>query len=224
MNNLSYTQKYYMCVVNDDGSTSPWWLEHTTVTACFIVGGITELLNNGFIVYDEQENFVVAKPLDDTFSYLKPLYDGIISSDIPKNLRDVAESFYAQYSEKHLDKLLLAIGEYLFQNGYVEEVATKTFLSRKTKVKYPPKPEVVTQIIEKIRFEILEDGVISDKILCLTALLDKSGVIDQYFTKEERATLKQRIKDIRNSTTYAKLKDVKCLYDEFGKVHPLGFF
>ena len=63
-NKMSYIQEYFMCVVNDKGRQIPSSLvvSHTTITACFVVSGIMDLIKHGFVVY-EDENLVIAKPM-----------------------------------------------------------------------------------------------------------------------------------------------------------------
>lgn len=50
-----------------------------------------------------------------------------------------------------------------------------------------------------IRAELLEDGQVSDEIVALVSLLEKSGQIKKYFSKYERDQLKIRLKEIQNS-------------------------
>jgi len=221
MNNLSYTQEFFMCVVNEKGKTNnlPLATPHTTITLCLVVGGIRELIQHGFVAHDS-DNLITAKPLDKAFSYLKPLYDDIACDILKKNIKSVAESFYAEYTTKHLDKLLLAIGEGLIEKGYAEALPSQGFLSKK--IRYAPKDDKVSSIIEKIRTEFLGDGEISENTLSLAAMLDKSGVIEGYFDQDEMTAFHERIKEVRNSEKYALLKDVRKFYDSLDEWWLIG--
>lgn len=76
------------------------------------------------------------------------------------------------------------------------------------KVKYVPNQTKVTSIIEKIRAEFLEEGVISDDTIILSALLDRSGIIKNYFSKVETAKLKERLEEIKNNESYTMIKKI----------------
>ena len=78
---------------------------------------------------------------------------------------------------------------------------------------YAPKKEVITGIIEKIRAELLEDGELSEDILALTILLDKSGQLKEYFSKFEQKELKGKLNAIRKSKTGTTVKDLLWYID-----------
>jgi hypothetical protein len=203
MNNLSYSQEYFLCAVNGKGNIPE--LKSPEISSCLIIGGILELLGKGYITRDEKNRVSVQKPLDDSVPYLEPLYETIASFKKPKDVISAAEPYlFNLSSEKPFNKLLSAYGTSLVAAGCADELAAQGL--RKAKTKYAPKPEAVTRIIEKVRAEFLEDGTLTDEIIYLAALLDKSTLIRDYFSKVEAATLKRRLKEVRTSEAYASIK------------------
>lgn len=228
MKNPSLTQEYFMCVVNEKGRTVPSALvvNHSTITVCLIVSGVSELLKNEYLTLDQTQaptlptglkqladaaSLTINKPLGEDFAYLKPIYDFIADSKEPVGIKNIALAFYSEYSTKHLDKLLSAMGEFLMKTGYADELPAQGFLNKK--IRYAPKVEFVDSIIHKIRTEFLNNDSVSEEVLSLAALLDKSTVINAYFDKKESDAFKERIKEVRNSTKYTLLKDVKRIND-----------
>jgi hypothetical protein len=198
---LSYTQEYYLCAVNDRGKLPT--LETETAT-CLLAGGIMELTQQGYLSYDEKKRLVIAKPWDDALLYLKPLYDQVASFNKPQKIDGVLGA-YELTQQASFSELLSSLGASLAAAGYADELGEQGLLHNK--IRYAPKPEAVTRIIEKIRAEFLEDGTISDETLCLAALLDGSHLIKRYFSKVETDALKERLKELRESEAYASVRE-----------------
>ena len=84
-------------------------------------------------------------------------------------------------------------------------MANKHFVSTEigglfhNKTLFVPNNEEVLRIIEKIRAEFLENGTLSDETIVLGALLQKSGLIKNYFSKYESEKLKERLNEIKES-------------------------
>jgi hypothetical protein len=202
MKTLSYTQEYYLCAINDKGN--PKSLQSDNVTACLLVGGIMELIEQGLIMRDEKKRFVVAKPWNNALPYLKPLYEVLASFKKPKDIRGLMQSYVLGSNYRLDDKLIAAIGASLVAANCVDELPDRGLLKNKTK--YAPKPEAVKQVIEKLRTEFFEDDVVPDATLCLAAFLDSGGLIREYFSKFERETLKKRLKEVRESDVSTSVK------------------
>jgi len=209
MKNLSYTQEYYLCAVNEKGDVP--MMRSVEIHSSLFAGGILELLEHGFIRYEDNDEDVavknefvaVAKPLDDEYSYLKPLYDVIASQKKVQKLKNLV---LWEFKPKLYNEIQSAIGASLAHLNVADEMDSKGLFKNKTK--FVPKPEVVASIIEKIRAEFLESGVITDETLCLTALLDRSKILGNYFSKVESENLKKRLGEVRGSEAYATVKAV----------------
>lgn len=220
MENLSYVQQYFICVVNKKGNISR--LKGMSVAACLVVSEITELISRGYIIWDEKNSLSVTKPFDDSLTYLKPIYETIAyfkkSEDVMRIVDLYASNIrlIGNYRKASLYDLLSPIGNSLLSVGCACELPKKGLLRKRTK--YAPKPEIVKQVIEEIRRAFLENNVITDEMLCLAALLDKSDIIRNYFSRYETSFLKKRIKEARKSGEHASIKKILDYIDELPRI------
>ncbi|MCL2053410.1 MAG: GPP34 family phosphoprotein [Oscillospiraceae bacterium] len=204
MKQLSYMQEFFLCAVNKKGKIPSSRAGY--ISACLIAGGMAELLNCGSIVRNEKDKLTAEKPLADNLPYLKPLYEKIAALKKPKSAKGIAEMFIAGFSRKPLDELCLAFGLSLSEAGYADALTKQG--RKKVKIKYAPKEEAVKRVIEKVRAEVLEEGEMTAETLCLTAMLDKCGIVRNYFSKVEAKDLKKRVKEARESELYASVKEI----------------
>ena len=200
MKNLSYTQEYYLCAVNDKGE-----LKTDAIHGALFAGAVFELLENDHIEYvgDKQERVVTAKPLDNAFAYLKPLYDFIATQKKPLERTSITDFVF---NSKYRNELISTIGSSLVTLGYATELPSQGIIKNKTR--YAPKADTEKPIIEKIRAEILEDGNMTDETFYLIVLLTHSNAIHDYFSKVESDVLKKRLEEVRNSDTFAVTREV----------------
>lgn len=208
MNDLSYTQNYYLCAINEKGKAPA--IKNTKVYACLLAGSITELLEYGCIKENEKKKLEAIKPLPAQALYLQPLYE--IIEIKPLRINALAEKYLASISDKNMKKLLAAIGESTAAAGCAEKLEKQGLLKNETR--YVPKQESVKAVIEKTRAAFLADGTVSDEVLVLGALLLKSDSIRNYFSKMESDKLKQRIKEIKQSDAYRMVKKILDFIDE----------
>ena len=204
MKKLSFTQEYFLCAVNKKGELPV--LNSSSIASCLVAGGIMELTEHGFISKDEKKNIIISKPWNNSLPYLAPIYDTIASYKKPKKVQALLESFALGITDKRLKELVKAIRIPLSEQGCFNEVVVEG--AKKEKGQYIPKPELVTQIIEKVRAEFLEEGKISEDVLCLSVLLVETNLIKNYFSKVEVNKMKARIKEVRNSDAYESVKDI----------------
>lgn len=62
--------------------------------------------------------------------------------------------------------------------------------------------------MQQLRAELLEEGEISEDMAAVTALLDLSGLLKQYFSKHESEQLKMRLKSIRQSEQRTAVREM----------------
>ena len=191
MKDLSITQEYLVCALNEKGTLSP---NNQKAIACLVVGGILEMQLEKCISI-ENKKITVCTELPEHMSYLKPLYN-VINQGKPIKAEKVMETYVASFTNKKLNELLEELTNGLKVAGTVETVKAGLLGNKE---KYTPKKEVVTNIIEKIRAELLEDGEVSDEVIALTALLDNAGQLKDYFSKYEQKELKEKLNEIRTS-------------------------
>ena len=205
MRDLSITQEYLICTLNKKGalpSTNP------KASVCMIIGGLLEMQMEKCISMEDKK-VIVSAELPEHMSYLKPLYD-VINQKKPMKAQKVVETYYASFTSKKLNMLLDALLDELKSADAVESVKTGLLGSKEA---FAPKKEAVTGVIEKIRAELLEDGDVSEDVIALTVLLDKSGQLKEYFSKYEQKELKEKLEVIRKSKAGTTAKELLWYID-----------
>ncbi len=200
MKDLSITQEYMICTVNEKGTISSY---NEKAVACLLVSGLLEMELAKCISIDDKRVRVCAE-LPEEMSYLKPLYNAI-NQDKPVKIAKLIEGYTIAFTNKKLRELEDSLMASLREADVVEPVKTG-FLSNKDS--YVPKKDVITGIIEKIRAELLEDGEISEDVIVLTALMDKVGNLKDYFSKYEQKELKNKIEAIKKSEAGTLAKEM----------------
>ena len=214
MKNLSFTQEYFLLAVNGKGELP--FLSSSEIACCLVAGGIMELTRNGYVIQDENKKLTLIKSWDNSLPYLTPIYNVIESFKEAKKVEAVVEPFALAVKDKQLKELVSTFRTSLIAEDCIIEESEEGLLKDKTR--YIPKPELVTQIIEKVRAEFLEEGSIAEDVLCLSVLLVQSNLIKNYFSKVEVMKMKERIKEVRNSDAYVS---VKAIFDYMDAVAAL---
>lgn len=191
MKNLSTTQQYFLCVLKKNGKISSLEMEKTT---CLAASAIVELLMDNILTLDGKKLSVQA-PLPEDKSYLRQVYYVVMKKQ-PVKFESVMEYFSFNFTDKYMDGLIEDIGESLVNLGCVQK-EKGGFMNEKTL--YIPNADDVDHIVQNIRAELLEEGEISEDIVVLTALLNKSGDLQRYFSSYEKQALKKRLEEIREN-------------------------
>jgi hypothetical protein len=191
MKNLSFTQEFFLCALKPQGSTT---LTHSTESSvCLLAGGLLELLMENYISLDAKKIYV-NQELSPDKKYLAPIYE-LIKKSKPMKIETIAEKFAFDF--KRPDELFQSVGHSLVEEGCAMEESNHGLF--KNKVQFLPKEVEVTKIVEKLRAEFLEEGIVSDEVIVLGALLNKSGIIKKYFSKYEMQKLNDRLEEIKKS-------------------------
>lgn len=191
MQDLSITQEYYICAVNEKGRISDFSTERLV---CFVAAGLLDLQLEGCLSLDKK-NVTVTGPLPAGRAYLKPLYEFLAEKGTMKPEK-VMEAYTYSLSDKHIDALMGSVGTSLEEMGLAQAVKAGLFGS---KTAFAPSKEAINRVVDMVRSELLEDGTVTDEVAALTALLDKSGCLKEYFSKFEQKEIKQRLKEIAAS-------------------------
>jgi hypothetical protein len=192
MKDLSITQEYMLCALSEKGRL-PWIGRE--VSACLLAGAMIELLVAGCIRMDEKKKVLVTGKPGAEMGYLNSLFDWLNGPKALK-LETVAQEICISFTDKRLTALVAGIGASLAERGCVS-VEMNGFLSRRPR--YVPKLAEVDKVIQKIRAEMLEDGVMTDETVALVSLLEKSSRIRMYFSRYEAKQLKDRLKEIKQA-------------------------
>ena len=199
MERLSYTQEFYLVSVNEKGKMRT--LERHV---CFVVGGMMELLEGGYIERDIKNRLVAARAWDDELAYLKPLYDRITTRKKPRDMREIALDYMDTW---RIRPLMQSVGASLAARGLAEEIAHK----KPKKVRYAPKPEAAAPLLEKVR-AVRKDGSADDGTLCLLAMMDRGNMLRKLFGKEEGRALRDISRKSEQSASIKPALDYILLY------------
>lgn len=191
MKNLSTTQQYFLCILKKNGKISSLEIEKTT---CLAASAVVELLMDDILVLDGKK-LSVQMPLPEEKTYLGQVYD-IVMKKQPVKFENVVEFFSFNVTDKYINGLVNDLGESLEKLGCVQR-EKGGFMKGKTL--YIPNEADVDHIVQNIRAELLEGGEISEDIIVLTALLNKSRDLQRYFSSYEKQALKKRLEEIKEN-------------------------
>lgn len=198
MESLSVTQEFVLCALKEDGKIP--LLKATEVTVCLVSSAVWELVHHHAVRYDEKDDLVCESVLPEQAAYLQPLYEQIKERE-PVSVHKLVESYVYAATEKNLQQLIEAIGARLEELQCGEVVRERGLLHEK--VRFHPNQAAVQQVVDKVRDEFFSENTLSHNIVALTALLEESGLLKQYFSKYETDTLRQKLKELANVDEYA---------------------
>lgn len=189
MKQLSLTQEYLLCVLNKNGKLSAFDLQKIL---CLSAAGVLELLLDDVFVLDGKK-LKVRSSLPEEKRFLLPVYE-IVEKKQPVKFESVVEHFSVSLSDKPIRELTESIGDALVQAGCAQKEKRGLFGGKDV---FLPDEAAVDAIVQSIRAELLENGALSEDVIALTALLNKSGDLQKYFSAYEKKDLKKRLKEIK---------------------------
>ena len=182
MKNLSLTQQYLLCVLNKNGKLPAFGLEKTL---CLSAAGVLELLMEDALSFDGKK-LTVKSALPEEKAYLRPVYQAVERKQ-PVKFESIVEYFSLDFTDKHMNELIDSIGASLAKKGCVQREEKSGLFGGKDL--YIPNEADVDAVVQSIRAELLEDGELSEDVVALTMLLNKSGDLKQYFSAYEKKDL-----------------------------------
>ena len=198
MKNLSLTQQYLLCTLKKNGKLPSFGIEKVL---CLSASGVLELLMDDVLAFDGKK-LTVKTSLPQDKEYLYPVYDAVKRKQ-PVKFETIVEYFSVSLTDKHINELIDAVGESLLKADCVQKEKGGLFGGKNL---YIPNEADVDIIVQSIRAELLEDGEISEDIVALTALLNKSGDLQKYFSAYEKKDLKKRLKEIKDNPQNEMIK------------------
>lgn len=201
MKDLSISQSYLICVLNENGKLPAL---NTEIPVCLLAGALIDLLFSKSIVLEEDKKLYIADELSEEMQYLKSLYT-FISESKPMKADKLASEYVFTFSDQRLKLLLKDVGSSLAELNYV--TAKNGGLFGKT-LCFISDPQIVDYVIQNIRTELLKNGSMSDNIISLVSLMDKSNQIKRYFSAYEKDQLKTHLKEIKNSDSHKLVKEM----------------
>lgn len=205
MNQLSVSQQYLLCVLNDKGRMPSFSIE---IPVCLLAGSLIDLILAQCVAIGKDKKLAITAQLDEDNRHLSSLYHFIKDSK-PMKVEKLAAEYAFTLGDKRIRQLEQGVGASLKALGCV---SLKQGGLTGSSPRFLPDKAAVDSVIQNIRAELLEDGQVSDEIVALVSLLEKSGQIKKYFSKYERDQLKARLKEIQNSDSNKLVKEmVDCI-------------
>lgn len=192
MKDMTLSQEYLVCAVNEKGKIGNLDIEKAV---CLLAAGLLELQLAECVTMDKKAATVTA-PLPQEKEYLRSLYDDIASGKGGSIKMDkLLESYTYSLSSKQVRALIEGIGGELEKKG----LATRTPATLLSNEGFAPVKGTLDGVIDLVRSELLEEGEVTEDIAALVILLEKAGIIKNYFSPYERGQMKDRLKEITHS-------------------------
>lgn len=192
MKDLTITQEYMICALNEKGKMSEMLGVEKIV--CFVASGLLEMKLEGCIALEKKKVCVISD-LPEKLAHLKPLYDYINRYESVK-IEKIIEEYTYTFTDKRFYELVDSVGKSLAEINMAEEIEKGILGKRKY---YIPTKDAVHYVIDMIRSELLEEGEITEDIVLLTILLAKGKIIKKYFSEYEQKEMKLRLNELLNS-------------------------
>lgn len=200
MNQTGITQQYLLCILKENGKLPAFGMEKTIALSA---AGVLELLLADVLSYDGKK-LTVRTPLPDDKTYLAPVYQAVEKKQ-PVKFEKIVEYFSVTFTDKNIQELISSVGESLVREGCAQKEKGGLFGGKDL---YVPNTLAVDATVQNIRAELLESGELSEDVIALTALLNKSGDLQKYFSAEEKKDLKKRLKEIKDNPQTAMIRKV----------------
>ena len=204
MKNMSIPQEFMICTVNSKGVLSSFFSDlEVDKIVNFLIACLLEMRLEEIISITDKKIDVIGE-LPENLSYLEFLYE-YIDQRKPVKIEKVINDFCISATMKNFDRLFNDVGRSLEKEGVVTVSKVGWF---KKKTGYVPEKEVIVRVINKIRSELLEDGVMSEDASILAILLSNSNSLKDYFSKFEQKDIKEKLKEISKTEAGAIAKEM----------------
>ncbi len=203
MKNLSLTEEYALCILNEKESKSV--LCSNEYAVCIIATSIWELIAYKTIKLTEDKNLVVNVNFNGVKGYLKYIYDDIALKESIK-VNEFVENYIFNGPNSNLKNIVNSLVEDLIKNNSIK-IEKKEGLFKEKSV-YIGNEIVINSIIKKIREDVLENKNTRVETMILATMLFWSKAYKEYFSKYEAKQIKEKVKEIRETEEYLFIKEV----------------
>lgn len=191
MQDMPISQQYLLCILTPKGEIPSFGTEKAL---CLSAAAVLELLMEEVLSLQEKK-LVISSPLPQRLSHLMPVYQ-LISEKQPVSFNRVVQTFSLSLSDTWIKRLVDSLGSALLAKGCVNIEKGGIFVEKNL---YPPISVAVDRVIQSLRVQLLSGNPLSEDTVSLTVLLEKSGELRKHFSSLERETVKQRLREIRNT-------------------------
>ena len=147
MRDLSISQEYYLCAVNEKGAISSFAAEKLV---CLVASALLDMKLADCIEIENKRVQVIGD-LPEELSFLDSLYD-FIHVGKPVKVEKILEEYTYSMTDKRLKRLMADLGRSMEEDGITKEVVSGLFGGKSS---YVPNQKAVELVIDKVRAEML---------------------------------------------------------------------
>lgn len=200
MMNLSMTETYLLLAINGTGRRSN--LAACQYSAGIVLGGIYELLQHGYLTADKKGRLTAGKQLDESYSFLKRLYDNI-SSRPSKTADNWLDYYCLSPTEKAIRPVIDDIVYSLEKKGFAHVSRKRGILKMKTQVS--PDSAQAGRIVEDFRKSVT-DGTENESVIFSVQMLLLADAFKSYFPMGQRMKIKPVLNAYRKSAVWKTME------------------
>ena len=200
MRDLTLSQEYLICAVNEKGTLFTF---NTEKLVCLVAAALLELQLEGCAAVDKKF-ITVTGPLPQEMAHLRPLYD-YLNTRKPLQTEKLLEEYTYSVTAAPLNELMAAIGDSLVQQGLMTPV--KAGLLGK-KQGYLPTREAINAVVDLVRAELLEEGEVTEDVAALVILLEQGKCLKPYFSAFEQKEMRDKLQAISQTPAGKAVRDM----------------
>ena len=200
MRDLSISQEYYLCAVNEKGAISSFAAEKLV---CLVASALLDMKLADCIEIENKRVQVIGN-LPEELSFLDSLYD-FIHVGKPVKVEKILEEYTYSMTDKRLKRLMADLGRSMEEDGITKEVVSGLFGGKSS---YVPNQKAVELVIDKVRVEMLEEGTVTEETAALVVLLDISKSMKYYFSKYEQKKIKEKLERLLHDPNGKMVKEM----------------
>lgn len=200
MRDLSISQEYYLCAVNEKGAISSFAAEKLV---CLVPSALLDMKLADCIEIENKRVQVIGD-LPEELSFLDSLYD-FIHVGKPVKVEKILEEYTYSMTDKRLKRLMADLGRSMEEDGITKEVVSGLFGGKSS---YVPNQKAVELVIDKVRAEMLEEGTVTEETAALVVLLDISKSMKYYFSKYEQKKIKEKLERLLHDPNGKMVKEM----------------
>ena len=194
MKDLTLSQEYLICAVNEKGTLGAF---STEKQVCLVAAALLELQLAGCVAL-EKKTVTVTAPLPAEQAHLAPLYHYLTGGGRARKLEKLLEDYNYSVTDTRLNDLVGAIGASLAALELVRPGKAGLLGSKQA---FVPTREAINGVVDLVRAELLEEGEITEDVAALVILLDKGKSLKPYFSAFEQKEMKEKLRTIGKTAT-----------------------
>lgn len=205
MNDLSVTEAYFLCSVQNKGKLSG--IEARKV-ACLLASILWEMSQAGHLTVEKDR---IQLHASDTFAvpWFEVFYQHIKEMETP-DLRELLQDYASSFSDRHLNLLSSEIGSSLEQKKLVTRAKIGLFNSR---TYFMPHQSAIPGVSAEIQVDMLYLNPLPTNTAVLWALLTQARCIPKDITEEHRQQFSKKWEAAAASASDASLQSAKSILE-----------